>query len=502
MSRLLSLLGIVALAPGCFFFGTPAQSPYAVEKRAAADLMPAELEVPAPAPAGEPIVFFGRLWADQDVRRLPNWRARLRQQLAQVNAYLTAAYGVRLELEMKPWDREAPGDQLDAILRELSAADPGKDVDLVVAMVAPAPTLSRSHHDYGMSELPGRHMVIRSMNDTVERQEIERAFTAIGASDRQALFEARKHHKELAVFVHEWAHGLGAIHESGERYVMNPSFDHHVAEFSADEASLIRLGIRIRKAERTGDVAAAAALWRQMGELVQRAEASFFRAERVDLAAYAARASGSPTAATSGDERADWDEAVKALEAGDRPAVLLRLDALLKRRPDDASLRKAAASVYLSVGALSRAEAITDDDEGRDRILARRRFYGLPPDAHRFGVPPEREPEYVAAFDEAYQLLSQNEAAPLARTASVGLGRFPGAPGFLALACAADVLGGKPARARKSCQGALAGWEETVLAHFVLGQIETGAPRRRHLERVLELDPAQEPSVKALLERE
>jgi predicted Zn-dependent protease len=276
-----------------------------------------------------------------------------------------------------------------------------------------------------------------------------------------------------------------------------------VSGFSPDQAELIRVGLAIRLAERQKDGARLADLWRRMAQIAEKSPANFYRADRELLIARARAFVGGPApgvATRRSADKAEIEAALAAAEAGDRAGAISRFEALLAKHPDDAWLKRAALAVYIRAGALTRAGALVDTPEERDRLSQRRRFYGLPPDAARFGVTAEREPDYVAAFDAAYEAFTASDDKALRKQAAAALKRFPGAPGLLALACAADFLGHRAAAARTRCRAALAAWDETVLAHFFAGQIEPGEEGRRHLRRALELDPSQEAVIQRLLD--
>ena len=84
-----------------------------------------------------------------------------------------------------------------------------------------------------VSEL-GKHFVVRDMNDVMEVRKIAEVYDQMGEQDRLTLYAARKAHKELVVFLHEWAHTLGALHERGDGRIMGPNYDRQASTFSVN----------------------------------------------------------------------------------------------------------------------------------------------------------------------------------------------------------------------------------------------------------------------------
>jgi hypothetical protein len=167
--------------------------------------------------------------------------------VAAANAYTHAAYGVELDVSFVDWQRrEGGGQDLRDVLGELVDVDAGVDVDWVIGLCAAPARFTTSHHDLGMATLLGKHFVVRDMNDAVEAREIARVFPDMGEADRLRLYAARKAHKELVVFLHEWAHTLGALHERGDGRLMGDAYSHEASTFSESEAGVIERALAIR----------------------------------------------------------------------------------------------------------------------------------------------------------------------------------------------------------------------------------------------------------------
>src|SRR4051812_18070309 len=186
---------------------------YQLQREAAAHYEPAPLSIPARGNGGATTPLRIRFYADADFRSGGGlkWQERLRVQLAELNAVVGPAFGVRFEAEgFRRWPRSGPSGALAPMLIELERLDPGQDVDWVVGLVSPLPLVSMSFHDLGWAAVPGRHFVLRGMSSIAELDDFNRAFQSLERSTREGLYVRRKNHKETVVFLHEWAHTLGA----------------------------------------------------------------------------------------------------------------------------------------------------------------------------------------------------------------------------------------------------------------------------------------------------
>jgi predicted Zn-dependent protease len=286
---------------------------------------------------------------------------------------------------------------------------------------------------------------------------------------------------------------------------MNLAYDLRVSTMPATGTELVRLGGQIRAAETKGDKAKAGELWTAFAVSLEKST-TLSADERGPLLERARKLAGGAGggASLSAEDRKAFDaasEGAKSAKHADRIGAAKAIDALLAAHPNDTSLKSASGAIYANAGAFTKAEAILQDPAAKARVVASRRFYGLPADAARFQITPDLEPEYVALFEDAHDALTKNQTKPLAAKAAAGLKRFPGAPGLLALACAADLKAGKKPAAKKKCDAALAAWDETVLGHFFAGQLDPSEAGTKHLQRVLELDPTLEAQVKPLLDQ-
>ena len=61
-------------------------------------------------------------------------------------------------------------------MKELAALDDGRQVDLVLGLVTPARGVATTMHQVGEAFTPGRHIVMRGMDDEEEGKALEREF--------------------------------------------------------------------------------------------------------------------------------------------------------------------------------------------------------------------------------------------------------------------------------------------------------------------------------------
>jgi tetratricopeptide (TPR) repeat protein len=173
--------------------------------------------------------------------------------------------------------------------------------------------------------------------------------------------------------------------------------------------------------------------------------------------------------------------------------------------PADAQLSLRVAELAGAVGALTAGEAAlmrvgrSEGDVGAEvsriggELEAARRRLALPRDAAKWGVPPDKEPAFAAAFwDTASTLSSRDAAAARARLDDLAAA-YPQAPGTDVLACEAQLRARHATAATKHCEAALAKFDEATRAHYLLGFIAAQARRdavaEKHLRRAIRLDP-------------
>lgn len=199
-----------------------------------------------PRAGGSPLTV--RVYADEGLRRaVTGWQLRFFKTVERANPILRHDLALELEIvEMKAWPPSAGAATLDGALLALERADPGRDVDLVVGLMAPRPVATGSLHQLGMARILGRHLVLSGLDDGEEYRVINEAHPGLPAQDRDALYAARLEHKDLVVLLHELGHLLGAIHELDPASLMAPEYDPRQAILGARTRAAIEAVLQAR----------------------------------------------------------------------------------------------------------------------------------------------------------------------------------------------------------------------------------------------------------------
>jgi hypothetical protein len=240
--RVLALL----LLAGCSF-PTPGQQ----QRSYAESLRPAEVK-PAASSPGTPLRKLRvRAYADADYQRqTPRWSARIEEQIARASAVLEAQFALHLEVEsVRRWDRAGGQGRLSDALAELQALDPATNLDWVVGFVSSLGAFTASQEELGIACLFCSHLIVRGMFSAAESDAIDRALPLLSTAERESLARERRVHKEVAVFLHEWGHTLGAFHERSPQFLLSPMYDTSQSSFSEGSARIIGRGIDYRDAK-------------------------------------------------------------------------------------------------------------------------------------------------------------------------------------------------------------------------------------------------------------
>ncbi|MES1210285.1 MAG: hypothetical protein ABUS79_30470, partial [Pseudomonadota bacterium] len=296
--------------PGLFDFQTW-KTPAGHQRDAVQQLAPQRLDhSPAATFSEPPRVLRLRVYADRDHRRMVlRWQQGIRTQVNRINRVVEPVFGVRFEIEsLKDWDASHVGMPFDPILADLRKLDAGRDVDWVLGLVTPFRGLATSIHQIGGATLLGRHLVLRGMDDEQEGLAIDREFNLLSPAERQRMYEDRKIHKETVLFLHEWAHTMGALHEESDPAIMNPLYDAQRSAFSYFEKDLILFVLEHRLADPATPNPEAAGLPALLAKAPPTEGTDKERAELLALAAYRARA-GWTSAGGAGDENEGSGEA-------------------------------------------------------------------------------------------------------------------------------------------------------------------------------------------------
>jgi tetratricopeptide (TPR) repeat protein len=514
--------------PGLFDFEgwkTPVQR----QRDSAKTLAPGRLDL---EPLGRfdtpPRAVRVRVYADRDYRGgVLHWREKARSQIERVSNVVEAVFNVRFEIEsLREWDETHAGAELPALAEALDALDGARDVDWVVGFVTPFRGVATSAHQIGSARLMSRSFVMRAMDDEEEGRALEREFTMLSGDEREKLYGDRKAHKEIVIFLHEWAHTMGALHLEQAEMIMNAAYDPRQTAFSDFEKRLIGLVLEARLGDRAHPFPEST---KALGLVEKSPPDEGSNKDRAELAQLLrGRAPGGPpnpatsvrSNASSGSASpavaAQSEEARAAHAAIERAMARLRDDDLAGAAPlvleaaqeartatiDPPTLLKIASAAG-AVGALSTADAVlarVDRDARPPRLIteleAARYRVALPRAAAKLGVTPEDEPRYVAAFWLASRAVASRNFAAAERRLAELTEAFPESAGREVVACELAVASKRLAEAAARCESALAKDPTAVRAHLAYGRLAARRQRNldaeKHFRRVILLDPSDD----------
>ncbi|MBS2028911.1 MAG: hypothetical protein JST54_13500 [Deltaproteobacteria bacterium] len=330
------ILVMIALAVGC-------RTTADVQRDYAQTFAPAEVQAAPSAAAGMHDVKL-RIWVDQEYRaHVIGWPDKVRELVERANTVVGPAYGIHFVPELRNWTREREDADLERALEDLEKLDPGQDVGWVLGLTGVLGVATPNIHDIGRAELYSKHMVEHAMDDAAEGQAFDRAFTALSQDERLKLYRDRMHHKELVVFLHEWAHTLGAAHTRILSDLLYPAYDNSQTAFGPPNAEILQqnLAERLRDANAVSTPAARAvvlkALQRDGCPACDPADLP------KDLAAASINAAPAPALAPAPapkadalteSERAQANDALALASHGDALGAWPLVDGLAKRHPN------------------------------------------------------------------------------------------------------------------------------------------------------------------------
>lgn len=212
-----------------------------IEHLAPVQLAPAEVAHKEAARTARLRVFATRPYQAQNLR----WREDFSEDIDLVNQYLIPAFGLRLEIvEFESWQYDGDGESMGAMIEALEQADPARDVDWVIGLASAMSSTTDSFHQLGIAHVLGRHMVMRGYEDLDTEGELQ----AIDEPARSRLREARRQHRQATVFLHEWAHTLGAMHVGQVASIMMPGYSRKITGFGQQIEALIQTMLPVRLA--------------------------------------------------------------------------------------------------------------------------------------------------------------------------------------------------------------------------------------------------------------
>ena len=237
-------------ATGCFFdsrwIQQQQQRAAAVERAKPAELR-AGTETEIPASASARVLRVRAHATARHAAEVVDWPKQLAQALDAAGEILAPTLAIRLTVvSTATWAPRGGEENLSARLDELVALDDGHDVDWVIGLLGSLPRLEMSYHHLGMARMPGKHLVMRTMNDAREHEAIDKGFTWLDAREKSELYKSRKRHKSTTVLLHELGHTLGVPHEVDAESVMAPRYDAKVSGFSSAALGLMRMTLAHR----------------------------------------------------------------------------------------------------------------------------------------------------------------------------------------------------------------------------------------------------------------
>lgn len=208
---------------------------------------PAEIRATPARPSGEIRVRRIRAHADEDYRAQdPGWAETIAAQVRRASAVLEPEFGVRLEVDaVRPWTRTDRSADIDEALDQLMDLDQARDVDWIVGFVGPGAPAERKDEARGIAQPFGRHFVLRAMESPADRAALAR-WDDLTPDERTAWGREQRQHRETGVFLHEWGHTLGAVHECADKWIMTPGHTLLRSMFSPQSARLVRTGLAHR----------------------------------------------------------------------------------------------------------------------------------------------------------------------------------------------------------------------------------------------------------------
>ena len=125
----------------------------------------------------------------------------------------------------------------------------------------------------------GQHFVLRGMASIAELDDFKRLLPKLDQEEREKLYSRRKTHKELSIFLHEWAHTLGALHVQDVTRIMGPGYSNRTSTFSVEDALLIAAGLEARLEARGKETID----WTPLRKMLAEAQGDWVKSDRQAL---------------------------------------------------------------------------------------------------------------------------------------------------------------------------------------------------------------------------
>lgn len=244
-ARTIALVVAGTCAAGCFAgydsrWGAEARSQKLVARHATPDELRA---TPSEAPTSKLRVMTVRAYtSDRYSSEVGDENRQITRLIENANDILETTLDLQLDLvEIKRWSTS--NDDLEQLLTELTNLDAAQDVDWVVGFVGKPAAIEVDFKRLGKAQLPGKHLVMRAMNDAAEYDAIRKNLDELDEGDRRELYRKRIAHKETTIFLHELGHTLGTPHARDQATIMHAVYNRKVARFSPEAAQLMRMSL-------------------------------------------------------------------------------------------------------------------------------------------------------------------------------------------------------------------------------------------------------------------
>ena len=201
-------------------------------------------------PAEAPRVMTLRAYATpRHAAEVLEWSHRFESLAGEASRVLGPTLRVRLEVvSAQAWSTSGDEQGLGVLLDELRAKDSGEGVDWVIGLAGSVPRAEVSFHDLGLATRPGKHIVMRAINDARERDVLLKGITYASEDELEKVYSQRKTHKSTTILLHELAHTLGVIHQREASSIMSPHYSAKAERFDPAAVEWMRASLR----ERTG----------------------------------------------------------------------------------------------------------------------------------------------------------------------------------------------------------------------------------------------------------
>jgi hypothetical protein len=182
-----------------------------------------------------------RAYATDDyLSQTPQAEERFREYLDLVSQQTADWIGVKFVLvAFSPWRLWSAGLSGEVLADRLAALDAGGEADLVVGLIGRLAAVPEGEMDViGRARMLGKHLLLRDLTADADAW-VERWMSDASPGVRRAAFQEVYRHQRLALFLHEWAHTLGAIHSLDDQSIMASAYSRKEDDFDRTNRRII-----------------------------------------------------------------------------------------------------------------------------------------------------------------------------------------------------------------------------------------------------------------------